>query len=228
MLMGGVFWGSAVAIALVMAPLAPEAPVTPSGLRYTSFFTDPAVSGAGWAACSEPVTWSVDVRGFKTKVARSEVQRLREAWAVWSGASGLVFHYVGREQLDFNPATNNLDAAVGPSRRDRHDYIAFKSPQQVSIMTKSTVGMAMPSVVLLPTREIVAGMAVFRRGYVKEQRRIAPRRVVHLYLHEIGHVLGLGHSPSSADVMFGELTSRVTLGVGDRSGIAAFTQPCAT
>jgi hypothetical protein len=226
--MGGVLWGSAVAIALVMAPLAPDSPVVAASADYSSFFTDPALAGAGWSTCAAPVTWSIDVRGLKTKVARREVQRVKEAWSAWSGASGVTFRYVGREWLVFNPVTNNLESEDGSIRRERHVYVAFKSRKQVDIMTETTVGLAMPSVVMLPTREIVGGMAIFRRGYVLEQRRVELRRVIQLYLHEFGHVMGLGHSPSPADVMFSQLDEHITLGAGDRSGIAAFTQPCAT
>lgn len=193
---------------------------------YTSFFTDLELVGAGWSACAVPVTWSIDVRGLTSRVARAEIKRLKRAWSQWGEAADLTFTFVGRQDLVFNPANNNLQAADGSPQPTRHIYLAMKSRKQVSIMKETTVGLAMPSVVLLPTREIIAGMAIFRRGYVKEQRRTSTLRLKRLYLHEMGHVLGLGHSGSTSNVMFAEMDTIARLGPGDRAGIAAFTQPC--
>ncbi len=122
--------------------------------------------------------------------------------------------------------TKNPHAPEGPPQLTPHVYRAIKSRKQVSIMRQTTVGLAMPSVVLLPTREIVAGMAIFRRGYVKAERRSSLLRLKRLYLHELGHVLGLGHSGSTSDVMFAEMDTIDRLGPGDKAGVAAFTQPC--
>ncbi len=193
---------------------------------YTSFFTEPELVGAGWSACPVPVTWSIDVRALTAGAARAEVKRLKQAWSQWSEAAGLTFKFAGRQDLVFNSATNNLEAADGSPQPTRHVYLAMKSRKQVSIMRQTTVGLAMPSVVLLPTREIVAGMAIFRRGYVKAERRSSLLRLKRLYLHELGHVLGLGHSGSTSDVMFAEMDTIDRLGPGDKAGVAAFTQPC--
>jgi len=194
---------------------------------YTSFFTDLELVGAGWSACAGPVTWSIDVRGLTARAARAEIRRLKGAWSQWGEAAGLTFRFAGRQDLVFDPATNNLRAADGSPQPARHVYLAMKSPTQVSIMRQTTVGLAMPSLVLLPTRAIVSGMAIFRRGYVKEQRRTSTLRLTRLYLHEMGHVLGLGHSGSTSNVMFAEMDTIARLGPGDKAGVADFTQPCA-
>lgn len=194
---------------------------------YTSFFAgDRVLAGAGWAACPTPLTWSVDVRGLETRVARREVRRLKEAWEMWSTASGIPVLYTGRDRLAFDPGTNGLRRVDGSRQPDRHVYLAFKTAREVSIMTRGVVGIAMPSIVLLPTREIVAGMSIFRRGYVLKERKVNTKRVVHLYLHELGHILGLGHARRDNNVMYPSLDTMVSLGPGDRAGVTALTQEC--
>ena len=206
------------------ALMAPPAQAKPD---YTSFFfNDSLLFRAGWAACPAPVTWSVDTRGLTASVARREIRRLKQAWSMWSEASGIRVRFVGRQRLVFDPATNGLRRADGAPRPDRHVYLAFKSARQVPIMTRGVIGLAMPTLVLLPTREIVGGMTIFRRGYVVKERKVRPRRVMHLYLHEIGHVLGLGHARKRSNIMYPSLDTMVTLGRGDRRGIASITQPC--
>lgn len=201
-------------------------PTARAASDYTSFFSEPALAGAGWAACPDPVTWSVDMRGLESSVARQEVRRLKQSWAQWSAASGVPVKFAGREPLVFNPATNGLDRPDGSAQPMRHVYIAFKSPQEVPLMMDNTVGMAMPTTVLLPSREIVGGMAVVRRGYVLEQRRVKPARIAQLYMHEIGHVMGLGHAGAVRNVMYPQMDHLGQLGPGDRAGARAFVQGC--
>lgn len=172
------------------------------------------------------MTWSADTRGLTARQARREIKRLGQAWSAWSIASGVPVRFTGRERLRFDPGTNGLRRPDGAPQPDRHVYIAFKTSRQVPLMTRGVVGMAMPSVVMIPSREIVAGVAVFRRGYVIEQRKVNPDRVVHLYLHEIGHVMGLGHARSRTNVMYPGLDHVTRLGDGDRLGVKAITQPC--
>lgn len=193
---------------------------------YSSFFWQRELTGAGWAACEEPMTWSADTRGLTARQARREIKRLSQAWSAWSAASGVPVRFAGRERLRFDPGTNGLRRPDGAPQPDRHVYIAFKTARQVPILTRGVVGMAMPSVVMIPSREIVAGVAVFRLGYVLEQRTIEPDRVIHLYLHEIGHVMGLGHARGRINVMYPSLDHVTRLGRGDRVGARALTQPC--
>lgn len=214
------------ASALVMMSQALVSPSSQAVEDYSSFFSQRDLTDAGWAACAAPLTWSVDARGLTSRQAQREIMRLEKAWSQWSLASGLSVKFAGRERLEFDPATNGLRREDGSSPPDRHVLIAFKSPSQVPPMASNVVGLAMPSVVLVPTKEIVNGMVILRRGYVLEQRKIDPNRILHLYMHEFGHVIGLGHANGQANVMYPTLDHLVRLGPGDRAGAKAFTQPC--
>jgi len=182
--------------------------------------------GTGWAACPDPVTWSVDTRGFTAGVARREVSRLEAAWSQWLVASGVIVKFAGTERLNLDPATNGLRPAGGSAVPERHVFIAFKTAGQVPMMAGAAIGLAMPSLVLMPTREIIGGMVILRRGYVLEQRSVDPARVKHLYMHEIGHVIGLGHAECEGNVMYPTIDHLGTLGAGDRAGAQALTHPC--
>lgn len=193
---------------------------------YSSFFWQRDLEGAGWARCEQPLTWSVDVRGLTSRQSRREIKRIEQAWQTWSAASGVTARFTGRESLVFDPATNGLRRPDGSPPPDRHVYLAFKTQSQVPIMIRGIVGLAMPSIVLVPSREIVSGMAIFRRGFVLTERKADPDRVTHLYLHELGHVLGLGHAGLQDNVMYPSMDHLTSLGTGDSAGVKAMTQPC--
>ena len=194
---------------------------------YTGFFEQRELAEAGWSTC-RTLTWTVDVAGMTSRQARTEVRALKKAWATWSAASGMRVQHSGRERLAYDPSTYGLRPIGGAPRTDHHVYIAFKTPSQVPIMASNAVGLAMPTAVIPSTQEITAGMAIFRRGYVVEQRRSAPDRIANLYIHELGHILGLGHAASARNVMHPTLGELTRLGDGDAVGIRDVTQLCTT
>ncbi len=209
-----------------LVAFAAVAPSAGASTDHSGFFIERDLAQAGWSGCDDPITWSADVSGLTTQEARGEITRLKRAWTSWSSASGIPVDFVGRESLVFDVSTNGLRPLSRSPRTDRHVYVAFKAPSQVSIMGSNVVGLAMPTSVMMHTQEIRSGMAIFRRGYVKEQRLTAPARVRHLYLHELGHVLGLGHARGDDNVMYPTLNSLTRLGEGDRTGIRSRTQSC--
>ena len=193
---------------------------------YSSFFGDGELTGAGWATCA-PITWSADTRGLTSAQARREIARLRDAWRMWADAAGVKAVFTGREDLAYDPASYGLVPADGSAPVEHHVYIAFKTRKQVPILAGGAVGLAKPTLVLVEERRIVGGIAIFMRRYAIEQARSDPSALTHVYVHELGHVLGLGHAESRANVMYPEVQSVGTLGDGDVSGIARITQPCA-
>jgi len=193
---------------------------------YSSFFGDDALTGSGWAACPEPVTWSVDMGRLSPAAAQREVARLQKALGLWSRYSGVPLEFAGRQPLVYDNTSYQLRAADTSAPRTRHIYIGFYGGKEVAGLSGNVVGLARPTSVL--AGELISGMAVFRRGYVLREQSEEPRHLTHLYLHELGHIFGLGHATSPENVMYPTLGTMTDLGPGDRAGARDFAQECTT
>jgi hypothetical protein len=193
---------------------------------YSSFFGDDALSGSGWAACPEPVTWSVDMGQLSPAAAKREMARLQKALGLWSRYSGVPLEFAGRQPLVYDNTSYELRAADTSAPRTRHIYIGFYGGKEVAGLRGNVVGLARPTSVL--AGELISGMAVFRRGYVLREQSEEPRHLTHLYLHELGHIFGLGHATSPENVMYPTLGTMTDLGPGDRAGARDFAQECTT
>lgn len=208
-----------------VAPAQAAAPAADTD--YSSFFTDDALRGSGWRACPSPVTWSVDTGRLSAAAAKREVTRLHKALAHWSRHSGVPLEFTGRQRLVYDNSSYLLRSADDRAAEERHIYIGFYGAKEVPGLSGNVVGLARPTFVLTNEREVVGGMAVFRRGYVLREQSAEPRHLSHLYLHELGHIFGLGHAASPANVMYPTLGTMTSLGPGDRAGVRAHTQECA-
>ena len=210
----------------------PRPPIVPYPLPviaiddYTSFFDGTALEGTGWMACPEPITWSVDVGSLDPLAKRKEISRLRLAFGQWAQESGLRMEFTGREALDYDASTHALNPADGSPPRDRHVYIGFLEEGESPLFVDSVVGLAMPSRVLVSRRAIVTGVIAIRSSYVSDVRRVEPRYLRHLYLHEIGHTMGLGHAELKINVMEPTVRIKRILGPGDVTGVRAMLRPC--
>jgi len=193
---------------------------------YSSFFGDDALRGSGWAACPEPVTWSVDMGRLSPAAAQREMARLQKALGLWSRYSGVPLEFAGRQPLVYDNTSYQLRAADTSAPRTRHIYIGLYGGKEVAGLSGNVVGLARPTSVL--AGELISGMAVFRRGYVLREQSEEPRHLTHLYLHELGHIFGLGHATSPENVMYPTLGTMTDLGPGDRAGARDFAQECTT
>lgn len=218
---------AALAVALLtgVAPAQAAAPAIESD--YSSFFTDDALRGSGWRACPTPVTWSVDTGRLSATAAKRELARLRKALGVWSAHSGIPLEFTGQQRLVYDNSSFLLRSAEDLAAGSRHIYIGFYGAKEVPGLSGNVVGLARPTFVLASEREVVGGMAVFRRGYVLREQSAEPRHLAHLYLHELGHIFGLGHARSPANVMHPTLGTMTDIGPGDRAGVRAHTHECA-
>ena len=217
---------AALAVAL-LAGVAPAQAAPPVESDYSSFFTDDALRGSDRRACPTPVTWSVDTGRLSATAAKRELARLRKALGVWSAHSGIPLEFTGQQRLVYDNSSFLLRSAEDLAAGSRHIYIGFYGAKEVPGLSGNVVGLARPTFVLASEREVVGGMAVFRRGYVLREQSAEPRHLAHLYLHELGHIFGLGHATSPANVMHPTLGTMTDIGPGDRAGVRAHTHECA-
>jgi len=192
---------------------------------FTSIFTAqvPALTDAGWATCPSPITWSVDTTGLSEAEAAEQIANLQWAFDQWSQASGLAFQYVGTTALVYNDGAFTLTAADGSATPSRTIYLDFVTDAESARLGGGVVGLASPSSVWQDSKEIVNGTAVFRLDYISTASVNADRA---LYLHELGHVLGLGHAAETANRMYPMVKDGTDLGAGDVTGVRTMLKPC--
>lgn len=184
----------------------------------------PIAAGAGWSSCQGPITWSIDPGALGPRRARLQVGMLTWAFDQWRAASGLQFRFDGIVSTRFVRASQDLEPADG-SPRGRHIWITWLSPAAAPTLAGRTSGFAAPD--RIAGGVISGARAVFKSAYVAENASRRPERVKALYLHEIGHVLGLGHASTPRNRMFAIVDARTRLGAGDISGVRALTRDCA-
>ena len=134
--------------------------------------------------------------------------------------------FAGRQPLVYDSTSDQLRAVDNAAPRTRHVYTGFYGGKEVARLSGNVVGLARPTSVL--AGELVSGRAVFRRGYVLREQAAEPRHLANPYLHELGHIFGLGHATSPANVMYPTLGTMTDLGPGDRAGARDCSQACAS
>ena len=204
---------------------APASAVEPSSRSYTSIFTGPdaTFAGAGWATCPTPITWDADVSTHSRQEARAQIANLRWALEEWGDASGLSFTYSGTSELVFDDASFALRDNTAVRSSERHISFAFISAQESRRLTRTVVGLGSPSSVWPGRNEITSGAAVFSSDYISRASRREARA---LLLHEIGHVLGLGHTDDPDQVMHAQVHTGASLGAGDVEGVRNLVKTC--
>lgn len=214
---------SASARAVQAAHAVPAAAKRAAADDFTSFFATgyDGWQGSGWQACG-PITWSVDASELTAAQAARETRRLAWAFRQWSRASGLAFAYAGQVPVAYQDAGYQMRPADGTPARPRHIYVAFRRQGESSLLAGRTFGLGWPTGVDGST--ITGGAAIFRTELAADASR--PRTAMSLYLHELGHVLGLGHAGTQANVMYPVVSDVTSLGRGDLAGIRAFTRGC--
>lgn len=192
---------------------------------FSSIFggQSPALVNAGWSSCAAPVTWSLDPGSLPHAEVEAQVASLQWAFDEWSAASGLTFQYSGVVDVDYRDASFTMAPADGSASARRHVYLAFVDDGDSDRMGGGIVGLGAPIQVFTDSREIVTGAAVFRTDHV---RTAATPAVRSLYLHELGHVLGLAHASMTANIMYSMVTDHLELGSGDVNGVRTISKPC--
>jgi hypothetical protein len=205
---------------------AAQAAAALSAADFSSIFATqvPALANAGWSSCAAPVAWTVDTRGLSEEDAATQIANLQWAFDQWTQASGLAFQFAGAATLAYDDDAFTLKPADGSAVESRHIYLAFVADSDSARLGGTTVGLGSPSQVWPSTKEIVTGSAVFRTDHVAAAGELADKS---LYMHELGHVLGLAHASESTNIMYPVVSDHTDLGTGDVNGVRSMTKPCA-
>jgi hypothetical protein len=209
-----------------VTPAALAAPFDSQGssTQWTPFFDSGSLKDSGWATCADPIVVSVDPRALPKAQQQSAKAAFETSVKNWAAQTGLHFVYGGVIPVNYNDTTDVISPVDGVDR-PRHMYITLLTNEESTYMTDQVVGMAMPTEILPDNKEIIQAEGAFRTDYVanstKDQR-------IALFMHELGHALGLGHSGSKGDIMYPIVDKQTTLGPGDIAGIHAVLRPCLT
>lgn len=214
----------AVSVAARQVHAPASAPVARRGVRAA---TDRVLlDGYSWANCSSPITWRVDLSRLEPKVRERELGIL--TWAVdqWSAATGLDFTYGGEVAMKYSDSGSSLRSADGSALASRSMDFAYLPERSSTLLRGNSYGFGGPNFVMVSRKEIVNGFAVFESDLF-DGSDVAPIRLrKSLYLHEIGHALGLGHSARDSDVMNALVTRTVELSSRDVENVRARLAPC--
>ena len=181
----------------------------------------PELVNSGWADCDTPITWSTDLTRVIASDGQVAIDQMTSDLAKWGEVSGLEFQYVGEVPIVYDDSAYVVTSEQHPS--DRHLYIAFLNDSDSSLLDSRTVGFASPTKVWKDQREITEGSVVLSIDYVK---RINARKQSALYLHELGHALGLGHGTEQQDVMYYLVDTNNTLSTADIQGMRNLIKAC--
>jgi Matrixin len=201
-----------------------------AGQDSSSFFAEsyPELVGSGWSNCPTGITWSLDKGALSDRIAKVEQVRLDKAFRAWSLQTGMTFTFIGFDQRNYDPKTHQLRAENAPatSQGNRHIAVAFLSSSDSPLLTTRTLGFGMPSMVYPNAREIAEGVLVIKSEILNTSSTFSPQQRRSLYLHEIGHILGLGHSKDKSSIMFPIITGTVNLHQADVTNVRSFIRPC--
>ena len=198
----------------------PAPQVVDAGGTFTYAMTQPGSSDpVGWDPCTT-VEYAVNPAGMPPG-ARPMVDR---AVARISAATGLAFEDVG--VTDRRPFTGSRVAFGG----GRPVVIGWADAAEYPGLTGGVAGLGGGAAEdgARGRRHYVTGGVVLDTEVFPANVAQQPRVLEAIVLHELAHVVGLGHVSEPMELMFGESSGQVELGPGDREGLARLgSVPCA-
>ncbi len=198
----------------------PALEVVDAGGTFTFSMTQPGSSApVGWDPC-KTVEYAVNPAGMP-EGARPMIDR---AIARISAASGLAFEDAG--DTDRRPFTGSLVRLGGSNPvvigwADAGEYAELGG--DVAGLGGGAAEDGATGRLHYVTGGVVLDREVFTAANVAERPRVMEAIVV----HELAHVVGLGHVGEPMELMFGDNAGQVELGPGDREGLARLgSVPC--
>ncbi len=192
------------------------------GETYSYAWVNRDTTPVRWNPC-EPIHWVVNPAGAPA----GALDDLMVAMTKVSEASGIRF--VRDDDVDESPSTNR--PAVIPRYGDGWAPVLISWGQlQGSALgaglsvTDDTIGVATPVAIARPRGGgvLVTGQIVFERETVVSPGFATTRSQGAVMLHELSHILGLGHTNDNAQLLYegGEpIAGTGELGPGDRAGL---------
>lgn len=180
---------------------------------YSFMTTNPDGSPGRWNPC-EPIRYQVNA----SQAEPGALEDVQAALAQITAASGLQFQYVG--------ATTEIPRAHHEMRaggRWAPVTIGWATASQTDMLTGAEAGMGGPDRLSTPSGTVyVSGSVVldaarnaeYPPGFAGYQTRGT------LLLHELGHLVGLGHTDDDSQAMRSGLGAPGRYGAGDLAGLA--------
>ncbi len=199
-------------------PLGTPADVEPGGV-HAFLQTQPGRPGqpVAWDPCRE-IRYEINPDGA-TDDEDEAVANVLEAVAVVSGLTGLQFDYLG--ETDRRPSWK---ADLVPRGRSEPVLIAWATEDEVEELDGDVAGVGGAVAQDVPA----GGWMRYVTGQVTLDTDVyallgddadGEARGRAILLHELGHLVGLDHVDSPAELMFADEVGQLDFGTGDRNGL---------
>ena len=145
---------------------------------------------------------------------------MKWAFEQWQNASGYKFAFAGEAETAYDDSKTIVTTVA---TIDNNIAVVFLRDTQSTFLTKEVVGFASPNKVWANEKEIVGGYAGFNIDYLVNAPQKDRRN---LFIHEIGHALGLADSDDKGNIMYRMIDGQMKIADGDINGLKALVKPC--